>query len=71
MNTAIATLSTKFQISIPKTVRELNHWRAGQEFAFLPKGRGVLVMPVVELEDLIGLAKGAETGEYRDREDRF
>lgn len=71
MNAAIATLSTKFQISIPKTVRELNHWSAGQEFAFLPKGRGVLVMPVVELEDLIGLAKGAETGEYRDREDRF
>ncbi len=71
MNAAVATLSTKFQISIPKTVRELNHWRAGQEFAFLPKGRGVLVMPVVELEDLIGLARGAETGEYRDREDRF
>ena len=71
MNAAIATLSTKFQISIPKTVRELNHWRPGQEFAFLPKGRGVLVMPVVELEDLIGLARGAETGEYRDREDRF
>ncbi len=70
MNAAVATLSTKFQISIPKTVRELNHWRAGQEFAFLPKGRGVLVMPVVELEDLIGLARGAETGEYRDREDR-
>jgi AbrB family looped-hinge helix DNA binding protein len=71
MNASIATLSSKFQISIPKPVRELNHWRAGQEFAFLPKGRGVLVMPVVELEDLIGLAKGAETGEYRDREDRF
>ena len=70
VNTAIATLSTKFQISIPKTIRELNHWRAGQEFAFLPKGRGVLVMPVVELEELIGLARGAETGEYRDREDR-
>ncbi len=71
MNAAIATLSTKFQISIPKTVRELNHWHAGQEFAFLPKGRGVLVMPVVELEDLVGLARGAKTGEYRDRDDRF
>ena len=71
MNIALSTLSSKFQISIPKTVRDLNHWQPGQEFAFLPKGRGVLVMPVVELEDLIGLAKGAETGEYRDREDRF
>ncbi len=39
MKPAIATLSSKFQISIQKTVREHNHWRAGQEFALLPKGR--------------------------------
>jgi AbrB family looped-hinge helix DNA binding protein len=71
MNAAIATLSTKFQISIPKTVRELNHWRAGQEFAFLPKGRGVLVMPVAELDDLVGLARGANVADVRDRKDRF
>ena len=29
---ATATLSSKFQISIPKVVREEQHWEAGQEF---------------------------------------
>jgi len=69
---AIATLSSKFQISIPKTVREAQHWKAGQEFVFIPKGKGVLVMPVPELDQLAGIAKEArdKTG-YRDRKDRY
>jgi AbrB family looped-hinge helix DNA binding protein len=66
-----ATLSAKFQISIPKTVREAQQWRAGQEFVFIPKGKGVLVMPVPKPEELRGLAKGANPEGYRDRSDRF
>jgi AbrB family looped-hinge helix DNA binding protein len=69
--TAIATLSSKYQISIPKVIREEQHWEAGQEFVFIPKGNGVLVMPVPELEQLAGLAKGAKTTGYRDRKDRY
>ena len=42
---ASATLSSKYQISIPKSVRDQQHWKAGQEFVFIPKGKGVLVMP--------------------------
>jgi hypothetical protein len=68
---ATATLSTKFQISIPKSVRDEQHWQAGQEFVFIPKGKGVLVMPVPTLEDLRGMAKGADVEGYRDREDRY
>jgi AbrB family looped-hinge helix DNA binding protein len=69
--TATATLSTKFQISIPKAVREQQHWEAGQEFVFIPKGKGVLMMPVPELEQLAGIAKGARKTGYRDRRDRY
>lgn len=65
-----ATLSSKFQISIPKDVRDEQHWQAGQTFVFIPKGKGVLLMPVPELEQLAGIAKGARTDGYRDREDR-
>ncbi len=65
-----ATLSSKFQISIPKNVRDEQHWQAGQEFVFIPKGKGVLLMPVPELEQLAGIAKGARPDGYRDREDR-
>ena len=68
---ATATLSAKFQISIPKSVREAQAWRAGQEFVFIPKGKGVLVMPVPERGALAGIAKGARTEGYRDREDRY
>jgi AbrB family looped-hinge helix DNA binding protein len=71
MTASLATLSTKFQISIPKAVRERNQWRAGQEFAFLPKGRGVLVMPVAERDALVGIARGAKTHAVRDRSERF
>lgn len=66
-----ATLSSKFQISIPKAVRDELHWEAGQEFVFIPKNNGVLMMPVPELEALAGIAKGARTDGYRDRKDRY
>ncbi|MFO1102341.1 MAG: AbrB/MazE/SpoVT family DNA-binding domain-containing protein [Methylocystis sp.] len=66
-----ATLSAKFQISIPKAVREARKWKAGQEFAFIPKGSGVLLVPVPERDQLAGIAKGAKPKNYRDRQDRF
>ena len=66
-----ATLSSKFQISIPKAVRDEQHWEAGQEFVFIPRGKGVLMMPVPELSQLAGIAKGARTQGYRDRKDRY
>ncbi len=68
---ATATLSSKFQISIPKAVREEQRWEAGQEFVFIPKGKGVLVMPVPELQQLAGIARGARKDDYRDRKDRY
>ena len=68
--TDIATLSAKFQISIPKAVRTARQWQAGQQFAFIPKGTGVLLVPVPELADLAGIAKGADPKDYRDRKDR-
>ena len=68
---ATTTLSSKFQISIPKSVRDTQQWKAGQEFVFIPKGKGVLVMPVPDLKDLAGIATGARTTGYRDRKDRY
>ncbi len=67
---AAATLSNNFRISIPKAIREQLRWAAGQELVFIPKGKGVLLMPVPNLEELAGIAKGALTNNCRDREDR-
>jgi AbrB family looped-hinge helix DNA binding protein len=66
-----ATLSSKYQISVPKIIRDELHWEAGQEFVFIPKGKGVLLMPLPDLEQLAGMVSGARTEGYRDREDRF
>jgi bifunctional DNA-binding transcriptional regulator/antitoxin component of YhaV-PrlF toxin-antitoxin module len=66
----VATLSSKFQISIPKAVRVAKQWHAGQTFAFIPKGEGMLLVPIPRREDLSGLARGANTEDYRDRTDR-
>ena len=66
-----AILSSKFQISIPKAIRSAQHWEAGLTFAFIPKGTGVLIVPVPKREALQGLAKGAAATDYRDRADRF
>ena len=65
-----ATLSTKFQISIPTAIRAARRWRAGQVFAFIPKGEGMLLVPVPTLEELAGLARGAKPENYRDRTSR-
>jgi AbrB family looped-hinge helix DNA binding protein len=66
-----ATLSSKFQISIPKAIRTSHHWEAGLTFAFIPKGTGVLLVPVPTRDSLRGLASGASATDYRDRADRF
>ena len=66
-----ATLSSKFQISIPKDVRDAHGWKAGQTFAFIPKGSGVTLVPVPEAGDLFGVAEGADGADFRDRDDRY
>jgi len=68
---AIATLSSKYQISIPKSVREEQHWQSGQQFVFIPKGKGMLIMPVPNFEELKGMAAGADPTNFRDRTDKF
>jgi AbrB family looped-hinge helix DNA binding protein len=67
-----ATLSSKFQISIPKAVREEQGWEPGQEFVFLPEGKSVVLVPVPRREELFGIARDVtDPGEYRDRRDRY
>ncbi len=68
---AVTKLSSKFQISIPQSVREAQGWKAGQEFAFIPKGGGVMLVPVPTREELFGSFKGANPEDYRDRTDRY
>jgi len=62
----ITTLSSKFQISIPKAVRAAQGWEAGQTFAFIPKGASVLLVPIPRRDSLKGFARGAAPADLRD-----
>jgi AbrB family looped-hinge helix DNA binding protein len=65
-------VSPKFQIVIPKAIREEMQLEPGQElFMYLYEGKLHLdtLRPVTELR---GIAKGMKwRGDYRDRNDRF
>ena len=61
------TLSSKFQISIPKEVRETLNLKPGQRLAFLCAGKSVKLVPQPQVEDVFGIGKGANSDGYRDR----
>lgn len=65
-----ATLSSKFQIVIPKALREQLHLEAGQQFVFVAKGNVINLVPKQDLKQLRGLMKGANPENVRDRQDR-
>lgn len=67
---ATTNLSSTFEIEIPEAIRTTRGWQPGQTFAFLPKSKGVLLVPVPRKERLAGLAKGADPANFRDRHRR-
>ena len=66
-----ATLSSKFQISVPKDVREALGLKPGQKLAFINTGTGMRLVPQPAILDLVGIARGANTDGVRDRDDRL
>ena len=68
---ASVTLSSKFQFSIPKAIREEMHLQAGQKFAIIPKGDTIVLAPIHPLDEMRGRLKGADPSNHRDRTDRL
>lgn len=65
-----ATLSSKFQLAIPKMVRENLNLKAGQKFTVIAKGNIIELVPVPSLKSMRGILQGANPENYRDRQDR-
>lgn len=63
----IATISSKFQISVPKKIREQLHIKPGQQFIFVLKGECLELVPKRNLKDMRGILSGANTKDIRDR----
>lgn len=64
-----ATLSSKYQVVIPRAVREALHLEPGGRLAFVVKGRTIHLVPIGDLRSLRGRLKGASTEDIRDRSD--
>ena len=62
-------LSPKFQVVIPKDVRERMGLRAGRRFMVFSSGNVIQLVPVKTADELFGFAKGIDTSVERD-EDR-
>jgi AbrB family looped-hinge helix DNA binding protein len=65
------TISSKFQIVIPKDVRDKLGLKPHQRFHVLEKGRTIILVPEVPLLSLRGIAKGIDTSRIRDKKDRM
>ena len=78
MSVATATLSSKYQISIPKDIRDTLNLKPGQKLVFISSGTGVQLVPALEIKDLFGLFKNVQskngeaisTDNIRDRDTR-
>lgn len=65
------TISSKYQVVIPKQVRDRLDLKPQQKLTVIEKDRMLILIPQVSLESLRGIAAGAATGDYREKKDRF
>jgi len=67
-----ATLSPKYQILIPRTLRRAMNLKPGQKFMLLQSGRSIRVVPVRPIHELRGVLKGGNIRpeDIRDKTDR-
>jgi len=68
---ATATISSKYQVVIPKEIRREVSIRAGQVVQVIAKGGVITLVPDQPLPELRGFLKGADTSGARDKKDRL
>jgi AbrB family looped-hinge helix DNA binding protein len=64
------TISPKYQVVIPKDVREKLHLKSGQKMSVITKGGVIYFIPEKPLESFRGFLKGMDTGNLREDEER-
>ena len=68
-----AKLSSKFQLSIPKSMRDDLPLQAGQQFTLVRRGNIIeliLSRSVQEVRGMLSSCEYQDTHEYRDRQDK-
>jgi AbrB family looped-hinge helix DNA binding protein len=65
------TVSSKYQVVIPKRVRERIGLKPGQKLMAIAKRGTIHLVPLLELDELQGFLKGINTEGYREKTDRI
>lgn len=68
---ATATISSKYQVVIPKEIRREVPIRSGQVVQVIAKGGVITLVPDRPLSELRGLLKRADTQGVREKKDRL
>jgi AbrB family looped-hinge helix DNA binding protein len=65
------TISPKYQVVIPKAIREELGLKAGQKLIALAKAGVVYLIPATPMGRLKGIARGMDLSSLRDETDRL
>ncbi|HXX75804.1 MAG TPA: AbrB/MazE/SpoVT family DNA-binding domain-containing protein [Nitrospiraceae bacterium] len=68
---ATTTISSKFQVVIPKEVREKLHLNPRQRLQVVEKGGVITLVPEVPLKALKGALKGMSNTDVREKKERL
>lgn len=68
MNT-LTTISSKYQIVIPREVREQFNLKPGQKMMFIPYQKSIRLVVVPSIEEALGMFKGMNTENIREEVD--
>jgi AbrB family looped-hinge helix DNA binding protein len=64
-------ISTKYQVVIPKKIREMYHLQPGQKLVFIPLKNSLRVVIMPPIEQGLGFLKGIDTRVDRDETDHL
>lgn len=65
-----ATISSKYQVVIPREIREQFDLKPGQKVVFIPYKKTLRVVIVPPIEEAYGFLEGIDTTVGRDEEER-
>ena len=66
---ALSTISSKYQVVIPKEIREKFNLKPGQRIMFIPYNGILRVVIVPTIEEARGMLKGMNTDDIREEVD--
>ena len=65
---ATVTISPKFQVVIPKSIREKMNIKIGQQFHLIEYGDRIEFIPVRNIKEMKGFLKGINTEIHREKD---